>query len=154
MIPSRGSLRLRVGSTGPGDRSPIGIEPRLAGSPKDKDGDSVFDLNTLGHDYDYGYGDSVVKQLMKSPSAFLPPLMSFAALLTVAVHIAIFGIARQADEGLEAHLWQLLMATQIPIIAFFALRWLPREPIRAVAVLVLQGVAALAALAPVYLLRW
>jgi hypothetical protein len=80
--------------------------------------------------------------------------MSLAALVTVAVHVAIFGIARQADEGAAAHIWQFLMAAQIPIIAFFAIKWLPREPLRTLAVLAIQGVAALAAMAPVYLLRF
>ncbi len=95
-----------------------------------------------------------MKELMKSPSAFLPLAMSIAALLTVAVHVALFGVARQADEGTAAHLWQFLMALQIPIVAFFILKWLPRQPRPTLAVLALQGVAALAAMAPVFLLRF
>ncbi len=95
-----------------------------------------------------------MKEVMKSPSAFLPLAMSIAALLTVAVHVALFGVARQADEGTAAHLWQLLMALQIPIVAFFILKWLPRQPRQTLAVLALQGVAALAAMAPVFLLRF
>jgi hypothetical protein len=93
-----------------------------------------------------------MKRLLGRPSAFLPPVMSLAALGTVAIHVAFFGIARQADEGTAAHIWQLLMAAQIPIIAFFAIRWLPRQPRRALAVLAIQGAAMLSALAPVYLL--
>jgi hypothetical protein len=92
--------------------------------------------------------------LLKQPSAFVPVAMSFAALGIVLVHIIMSGTARQADEGTAAHLWQLLMAAQIPVIAFFAIRWLPQSPLSALLVLVLQGVAALAALAPVYLLNW
>jgi len=76
--------------------------------------------------------------------------MSLAALATVLAHIAIFGIARQTDEGAAAHIWQILMAGQIPFVAFYAFRWLPREPKRARFVLGLQFGAALAALAPVY----
>ncbi len=95
-----------------------------------------------------------MKDLMKSPSAFLPPLMSLAALATLAVYVALFGVARQPDEGTAAHLWQLLMAGQLPIIAFFAIKWLPRQPGRTLAVLAIQAVAALAALAPVYLLKF
>ena len=79
--------------------------------------------------------------------------MSFAALSLVLGHIAMFGGARQADEGLAAHLWQLLMAEQIPVIAFFAIKWLPRTPGQALLVLVLQAVAGLAAAAPVFLLK-
>ena len=78
--------------------------------------------------------------------------MSCAALTLVLGHIALFGGARQADEGAAAHLWQLLMAGQIPIIGFFAIKWLPRTPTPALLVLVLQLVAGLAAAAPVFLL--
>lgn len=92
--------------------------------------------------------------VLKKPSAFLPVAMSLAALAIVLVHIIMSGTARQADEGTAAHLWQLLMAAQIPIVAFFAIRWLPQSPRSALPVLALQAVAALAALAPVYLLNW
>ena len=95
-----------------------------------------------------------LRAMIKRPSAFVPMAMSFAALAIVLVHIIRSGVAREADEGTAAHLWQLLMAAQIPIIAFFAIRWLPQSPRSALPVLVLQAVAALAALAPVYLLNW
>jgi hypothetical protein len=76
------------------------------------------------------------------------------ALATIFVYIAVHGTAPQADEGAEAHIWQLLMAGQVPIILFFLLRWLPESPRQAVLVLTLQISAALAAMAPVYLLGW
>jgi hypothetical protein len=44
------------------------------------------------------------------------------------------------------------MAGQIPIIAIFALGWLPRAPRQAMLVLALQLIAGLAAAAPVFLL--
>jgi peptidoglycan/LPS O-acetylase OafA/YrhL len=91
--------------------------------------------------------------LLKRPSAFLPLAMSFAALATVLVHVSVFGAAREADEGTAAHLWQLLMGGQLPIVAFFAIKWLPRTPGQALLVLALQACAALAALAPVYFLN-
>jgi hypothetical protein len=80
--------------------------------------------------------------------------MSSAALATVIIHVALFGVAREADEGTAAHIWQILMAAQIPIIAFFAIKWLPRTPWQALLVLALQGGAALAALAPVFILKF
>lgn len=92
--------------------------------------------------------------ILKKPSAFLPVGMSLAALTVVFIHIALHGTAPQADEGTAAHLWQLIMAAQVPIILFFAIRWLPRSPGQALAILALQGVAMLAAVAPIYLLRW
>jgi hypothetical protein len=95
-----------------------------------------------------------LKTMIKRPSAFVPVAMSFVALAIVIVHIIMSGMAREADEGTAAHLWQLLMAAQIPIIACFAIRWLPQSPRFGLPVLALQAVAALAALAPVYLLNW
>ena len=91
---------------------------------------------------------------LKRPSAVLPVAMSVAALVTVLVHLALSGAARQTDEGTAAHLWQILMAAQAPVVAVFALRWLPRNPRWALSVLALQIGAALAALTPVYLLGW
>ena len=90
--------------------------------------------------------------MLKQPSAFLPLAMSLAALAVVLGHVALFGAAREADEGTAAHVWQILMAGQIPIMAFFAIKWLPQSPRYASRILALQAIAALAALGPVYLL--
>jgi hypothetical protein len=90
--------------------------------------------------------------MIRRPSAFLPVVMSLAALAIVIIHILRFGTAREADEGTSAHLWQILMAGQLPIIAFFAIKWLPRAPRVALTVLAVQVVAALAATAPVFYL--
>ena len=91
--------------------------------------------------------------LLKKPSAFLPMGMSLAALATVLIHIVIYGVAREADEGATAHIFQLLLIVQLPIVLFFAIRWLPRFPRPALLVLALQAVAGLAALAPVFFLN-
>ena len=90
----------------------------------------------------------------RQTSAFIPIAMSIAALVTVLYHIAMFGTAPQPDEGAAAHIWQLLMAGQVPVIAFYAVKWLPRAPRTAMQVLAVQVAAALAALAPVYWLGW
>jgi len=79
--------------------------------------------------------------------------MSLAALATVVIHLAMFGSAHEADEGAAAHIWQLLMGAQIPIVAFFAVKWLPQAPRQAPFVLALQILAALAAIAPVFILK-
>jgi cyanate permease len=62
------------------------------------------------------------------------------------------GVSRE-DEGVAAHLWQLLMALQVMGIAAFAVLWLPRDPRRAVLMLGLQVVAMGLAALPVYLLE-
>ena len=90
----------------------------------------------------------------RQPSAIMPIAMSIGALGVVAYHIARFGTAPQPDEGAAAHLWQLLMAGQVPIMGFYALKWLPRAPGTALCVLAVQVGAALAAVAPIYFLGW
>ena len=50
--------------------------------------------------------------------------MSVAALALVLGHVAIFGTARQADEGTAAHLWQLLMAGRLQVAALAPVRLL------------------------------
>jgi hypothetical protein len=88
--------------------------------------------------------------VIKRPSAFLPVAMSLSALTVVLIHIALFGHAREADEGTTAHLWQILMAGQMPVLAFFLIKWLPRAPKQTLCVLALQAGAVLASLAPVF----
>ena len=92
--------------------------------------------------------------VLRRPSAFLPVAMSFGALTVVLLFLAFHGPAPQQDEGAAAHIWQLLMAGQIPIALFFAIKWVPRQPRQAVPIVVLQVVAALAALVPVFVLHW
>ena len=89
---------------------------------------------------------------MKQPSALVPLVMSFAALALVLGHFALFGIVHEADEGTAAHIFQLLMVGQVPIVAFFAARWLPRAPRQTLRVLALQAGAGLAAIVSVVLL--
>jgi len=91
--------------------------------------------------------------LFRSLSAFLPVAMSLVAFALVLGHVALFGGGREADEGTLAHLWQILMAVQLPIIAFFAIKYIPQRLKEALLVLVLQMVAALAACAPVFILK-
>jgi len=95
-----------------------------------------------------------VLTILKKPSAFLPVAMSLAALALVAAQLVRYGSAPQADEGATAHLWQLLMAAQLPILLVFAMKWLPQAPKQALSVLALQAGVGIAALAPVFLLHW
>ena len=92
--------------------------------------------------------------ILKHPSAFLPVAMSLGAIATIVIHVALHGTAPQPDEGAAAHIWQLLMAAQAPIVLFFAIKWVPQSPRQAAPILVLQACAALAAVLPVFLLHW
>ena len=78
--------------------------------------------------------------------------MSVAALVLVLANVAVVGVAgsRQPDEGATAHIFQLLLVAQIPLVAFFAITCLPRAPRLSLPVLAHQAVAIIAALAPAY----
>lgn len=88
--------------------------------------------------------------LLKKPSAWLPMTMSLAALTLVLGYLARYGVTHEPDEGAAAHVFQLLIVAQLPVMAYFALKWLPKTPGQALLVLALQAVLALAALAPVW----
>jgi hypothetical protein len=94
-----------------------------------------------------------VLSLSRKPSAFVPMVMSVTALALLLGSIAARSdVVRDSDEGAIAHTWQLLMAGQLPLLAYFVFRWLPRAPRQTLYVLALQIGAALAAMAPVYFL--
>ena len=97
------------------------------------------------------YPDSI-RLLGSKPSAFVPMLMSVAALTLLLGGIAAGVLVRETDEGAIAHIWQLLMAGQLPLLAYFVIQWLPRVARPALYVLAVQIGAAIAAMAPVYFL--
>ena len=90
--------------------------------------------------------------LIRWPSAFLPIAMSITALSLLGFVAVTYGISREPDEGALAHVWQLLMAGQLPILAYFLVRWLPRLPWPTARAFAVQITAMLAAAAPVYFL--
>ena len=98
------------------------------------------------------YPGSVVS-LSTKPGALVPIAMSLTALMVVLGNIAAHGVVHEADEGAVAHIWQLLMAGQLPILLAFVIRWFPRVPRQTLVWFALQIGAALAAMAPVYFLK-
>ena len=88
--------------------------------------------------------------LIKQASAWLPLAMSLAALTLVLGHAVVFGVVHETDEGAAAHIWQILMAGQLPIVAYFILKWLPRRPRESLQVLALLAGTWLANFAAVY----
>jgi hypothetical protein len=86
---------------------------------------------------------------LKRPTAFIPLALSGVAITMVLVHAAMFGLVDEPDEGTPAHIFQLLMAVQLPLVVFFAAKWLPRAPRETIVILVLQVGAALGAIATV-----
>jgi hypothetical protein len=93
-------------------------------------------------------------RLLKRPLGFVPVLLSAVALAAIALQLARHGTAPQPDENAAAHVWQLVMAAQLPLLAIFAVKWLPEAPKPAAGVLAVQLAAILAAMAPVALLGW
>ena len=95
-------------------------------------------------------------------SGWMPLLMSGAATALLLGYLATgphephmvveHGVAR-ADESATARLWQLLIVLQLPLMGGFALRWLPRQPRQACALLALHVLAIVAAVLPVVLLE-
>lgn len=83
--------------------------------------------------------------LLRLPSAFVPIAMSLAAFVLIIVVVAVAGVVHHPDEGAPARIFQLLIALQVPVIAVFAIKWLPRSLWSSLLVLLLQIGAALAA---------
>jgi len=88
--------------------------------------------------------------LLKLPSAYVPVAMSMAALTVVLGAVVMLSPGGESDEGAAAHIFQLLLVGQVPIVAFFVLRWMRRSFKPAVQVVLLQVGAALMALIPVF----
>lgn len=78
--------------------------------------------------------------MFRQPSAWVPLLMSISALVMIVGYVATFGIGHHQDEGAAARIFQLLMLAQLPMAAYFALKWLPRRPAQALLVLTMQAV--------------
>jgi hypothetical protein len=97
-------------------------------------------------------------EVLCCPTALVPIGLSLGALVIALVHFGFFGADLGPDEGAAAHVWQLLMAAQIPALALFTAKWSRRARRPYFNVLKLQGLAILicigsGALAPLYFLR-
>jgi hypothetical protein len=90
--------------------------------------------------------------LARKPSAIAPIVMSLAALGVVLIAIAMGAATPEPDENAGAHIWQLLMVGQLPLLAWFALRWLRNDLKAGLSIVGLQIAAFVAALLPVWYL--
>ena len=97
------------------------------------------------------YASSVIA-LTRKPSALVPLAMSVTALAIVLGHFALFGVVHEADEGAVAHIWQILMAGQLPVAAYFAIKWMPRATRQTLTILAVLAVVLVANFAAVYFL--
>lgn len=88
--------------------------------------------------------------IIKRPSAWLPVALALMVVALWAIQIALHGPPdREADEGTAAHLFQIWLALEVAMVAFFAFRWLPGSFRAALPVLAIQIAAIVAACAPV-----
>lgn len=88
---------------------------------------------------------SDMRDLIRTPFAWLPFLLSLAAFALVAGYVVLVGLDQPAptDEGTPAHLFQLLMVADAIVIAIFVVRWLPRAPKETALIVALQLCVAL-----------
>lgn len=93
-------------------------------------------------------------RLIRRPGGYVPILLSLVALALVLGHVLMYGVRRGTDEGTAARLFQLLIAIQLPITAWVGWTWLPRAPKATATILVVQGLAILAALLPILVLEY
>jgi hypothetical protein len=83
-------------------------------------------------------------------SGWLPLAIPVFFFLLGVRSVVVNGFVRQADEGTEAHLFQLLMPVQFLVMGYFGLAWVPRAPRQALPVLALQLFATVALFAALY----
>jgi hypothetical protein len=87
-------------------------------------------------------------------SAWLPLALT-AAMLGV-FYLALTGAippGPTGDEGTAAHLFQIWLVLEVVLIAFFAIRWLPRSSKDTLLILVLQLCGVFAVCFPVWYLH-
>jgi len=94
-----------------------------------------------------------MNSILKHPSAWLPIALSLVMLVYIIVYLSVFGIIYHKDEGAPAHLFQIWLVLEIFLIAFFAIKWIARNPKQALIILALQIVCALMPMSIVFFLK-
>ena len=93
-----------------------------------------------------------MRQKINNFSRVAPLIMSLLALVLVMEGLLQFGLDhREVDEGWQAHLFQLLMVLQVPVVILFAATMNWKQPRRALLFLGLQAAACSAALGALYI---
>ena len=93
-------------------------------------------------------------KMIRKPSAWVPITMSAMALLLVVGYLALFGVQKSSgDESSVARLFQLLLAGQLPIIGYFAVKWFPKHQKQVLQIVAIQILAALVPFLTVFFLE-
>jgi hypothetical protein len=101
-------------------------------------------------------GGIMMQNIIRKPSAWLPIAISLVVFTSILcyVAVAIFGVAPEEGSRIFSIYFQWLTLIQVPIIVFFAIKWLPRQPKQAALILALQIIAAMISIAPIGLFEW
>jgi hypothetical protein len=95
-----------------------------------------------------------VGALLRKPSGYIPLVMSATALALLLRFLGVAlingAIQRAQDEGVGAHLYQLLIGLQLFPIGWFLLRWGSASPLAALGVLALQVAAVAVTFVPLW----
>jgi len=94
-----------------------------------------------------------MNSIIKKPSAWVPIAMSLIMLAYIVFYLANYGIVYHEDEGAPAHLFQIWLVLEIFMVAFFAIKWLVRNPKPALMILAVQIMAALLPISIVFFLK-
>ncbi len=97
-----------------------------------------------------------MQNIIRKPSAWLPIAISLVVLTSILGYVAVatFGVVPEDGSRIFSIYFQWLTLAQVPIIVFFAIKWLSRQPKQAALILVVQIIAAVISLAPIGLFEW
>ena len=117
----------------------------------------VLDLTGLGVRQMQTYRSSVLA-MAKHPSAFVPMVLSGLALLellgAITYNVVTGAVVKEAhDEGVLAHLYQIMIGVQFLIVPWFLLRWGWRDVRAGATLLGLQVLAVLLTFVPLWLVE-
>lgn len=95
------------------------------------------------------------KSLFKHTTAWLPLVMSLAALLLIVGYVAFVGVSAQPakDEGMVARIFQLFLIGQLPIIGYFAGKYFPKNRQGSFWIIVIQIFSGLVPFATIFFLE-
>ena len=86
----------------------------------------------------------------------MPIAISLVVLTSILGYVAVatFGVVPEDGSRIFSIYFQWLTLAQVPIIVFFAIKWLPRQSKQAALILALQIIAAVISIAPIGLFEW
>lgn len=95
-----------------------------------------------------------MKGLLKHLTAWLPLVLSPVIALLIIITIIVHGMQPTEDEGTVAHIFQLLVLSELVIIGIFVINFFPKEPKATIKILILQILALIFVCAPVFIFNF